>query len=109
MSATTDHRRQRPRLARPPPGTWPPPAPSAAAAASVDALVRWLCIGATLVGLFFLASLLLTLLWRGLEALDWTMLTREFEPTTYGDDTAAQGRPQPRHRRHPHPDRARHR
>jgi phosphate transport system permease protein len=57
----------------------------------VDALVRWLCIGATLVGLFFLASLLLTLLWRGLETLDWTTLTREFEPTTYGDDTLPKG------------------
>jgi phosphate transport system permease protein len=57
----------------------------------VDALVRWLCIGATLVGLFFLASLLLTLLWRGLEALDWTVLTREFQPTTYGDETAPKG------------------
>ena len=53
--------------------------------------MRWLCIGATLVGLFFLASLLLTLLWRGLEALDWTVLTREFEPTTYGDDTLPKG------------------
>jgi phosphate transport system permease protein len=57
----------------------------------VDAVVRWLCIGATLVGLFFLASLLFTLLWRGLEALDWTVLTREFQPTTYGDETAPKG------------------
>ena len=31
----------------------------------VDALVRWLCIGATAIGLFFLASLLFTLFWRG--------------------------------------------
>ena len=57
----------------------------------VDAVVRWLCVGATLVGLFFLASLLMTLLWRGLEALDWTVLTREFQPTTYGDETAPKG------------------
>ena len=57
----------------------------------VDALVRWLCVGATLVGLFFLASLLFTLLWRGFEALDWTVLTREFQPTTYGDETAPKG------------------
>ena len=57
----------------------------------MDAIVRWLCVAATLVGLFFLASLLLTLLWRGLGALDWTMLTREFQPTTYGDETAPKG------------------
>jgi phosphate transport system permease protein len=57
----------------------------------VDALVRWLCIGATLVGLFFLASLLFTLLWRGLQTLDWAVLTREFQPTTYGDPDAPRG------------------
>jgi phosphate transport system permease protein len=57
----------------------------------VDAAVRWFCVAATLVGLFFLASLLLTLLWRGLAALDWTVLTREFEPTTYGDPDAPKG------------------
>jgi phosphate transport system permease protein len=57
----------------------------------VDAVVRWLCVAATLVGLFFLASLLFTLFWRGLEALDWTVLTREFQPTTYGDETAPKG------------------
>ena len=57
----------------------------------VDALVRWLCVGATLIGLFFLASLLLTLFWRGLEAMDWAVLTREFQPTTYGDDTLPKG------------------
>lgn len=57
----------------------------------VDAVVRWLCIAATLVGLFFLASLLLTLLWRGLAAMDWTVLTREFQPTVYGDDTLPKG------------------
>jgi phosphate transport system permease protein len=57
----------------------------------VDAVVRWLCIAATLVGLFFLASLLFTLFWRGLEALDWAVLTREFQPTTYGDPDAPKG------------------
>jgi phosphate transport system permease protein len=57
----------------------------------VDALVRWLCVGATAIGLFFLASLLATLLWRGLGALDWTVLTREFQPTTYGDPDAPKG------------------
>ncbi len=57
----------------------------------VDAVVRWLCIAATLVGLFFLASLLFTLFWRGFEALDWAVLTREFQPTTYGDPDAPKG------------------
>jgi phosphate transport system permease protein len=57
----------------------------------VDALVRWLCIVATAIGLFFLASLMFTLFWRGLAALDWTVLTKEFEPTTYGDETAPKG------------------
>ena len=32
-----------------------------------DNLVRWLCIGATAVGLFFLASIMFTLLSRGLD------------------------------------------
>ncbi len=80
------------------PGIARAPARDAAAARAlgrrrrlVDAVVRWLCVGATAIGLFFLASLLLTLLWRGLEALDWTVLTREFQPTTYGDETAPKG------------------
>ncbi len=57
----------------------------------VDSVVKWLCVGATAVGLFFLASILLTLVWRGLAALDLTVLTREFQPTTYGDPDAPRG------------------
>lgn len=57
----------------------------------MDGLVRWFCLGATALGLFFLASILATLLWRGVEALDWTVLTREFQPTTYGDPDAPRG------------------
>ncbi|MGG5808044.1 phosphate ABC transporter permease PstA [Falsiroseomonas sp. CW058] len=58
---------------------------------AVDAAVRWFCIGATAVGLFFLASILATLAWRGLEAMDGAIFTRAFEPTTYGDDTLPRG------------------
>lgn len=58
---------------------------------AIDALVRWLCIAATLVGLFFLASIMLTLVWRGLAALDLTVLTTEFQPTRYGDDSLPKG------------------
>lgn len=57
----------------------------------VDRLVRWACVGATIVGLIFLASILATLIYRGFAALDWTVLSKEFEPTTYGDDTAPRG------------------
>ncbi len=56
-----------------------------------DRLVQTLCILATLIGLIFLASILFTLFSRGFAALDWTVLTKEFEPTTYGDDTAPKG------------------
>jgi phosphate transport system permease protein len=56
-----------------------------------DNLVRWLCIGATAVGLFFLASIMFTLLWRGLEAMDLTIFTAEFAPTRYGDDSLPKG------------------
>jgi phosphate transport system permease protein len=56
-----------------------------------DSLVRWLCIGATAVGLFFLASIMFTLLWRGLEAMDLTIFTTEFAPTRYGDDSLPKG------------------
>mgnify|MGYP005851988535 CR=1 FL=1 len=56
-----------------------------------DAAIRWLCIAATLVGLFFLASILVTLLWRGLPMLDWLTLTTEFQPTRYGDETLPRG------------------
>jgi phosphate transport system permease protein len=57
----------------------------------VDNAVRLACVGATLIGLIFLASILFTLFLRGFAALDWTVLTKEFEPTTYGDDTAPRG------------------
>jgi phosphate transport system permease protein len=57
----------------------------------VDNAVRLACVAATLIGLIFLASILFTLFVRGFAALDWTVLTKEFEPTTYGDDTAPKG------------------
>jgi phosphate transport system permease protein len=57
----------------------------------VDNLVRWFCIGATLVGLFFLASIMFTLLWRGLAAMDLTIFTTEFRPTRFGDDSLPKG------------------
>jgi phosphate transport system permease protein len=57
----------------------------------VDAAVKWLCLLATAAGLFFLASIMGTLLWRGLAALDWNTLTAEFRPTSYGEDTAEPG------------------
>jgi phosphate transport system permease protein len=56
-----------------------------------DTVVRWLCLLATALGLFFLASILVTLLWRGFAALDWTVLTKEFQPTTFGDPDAPKG------------------
>ena len=56
-----------------------------------DQLVRALCLLATFIGLFFLASILLTLIIRGISALDLIVFTREFEPTTYGDPTALKG------------------
>ena len=57
----------------------------------VDQLVRVLCILATGIGLFFLASIMVTLVIRGIPSLDWITLSREFQPTTYGDDTAPRG------------------
>jgi phosphate transport system permease protein len=57
----------------------------------VDAVIRWLCIAATIVGLFFLASILLTLVVRGIVAIDILTFTAEFEPTRYGDDTLPRG------------------
>jgi phosphate transport system permease protein len=56
-----------------------------------DDIVRWFCILATIIGLVFLASILATLMWRGLAALDWIVLTTEFQPTRYGDDTLPKG------------------
>jgi phosphate transport system permease protein len=57
----------------------------------VDAALRWFCIAATALALFFLASILTTLAWRGLAAMDAAIFTRAFEPTTYGDDTLPKG------------------
>ena len=56
-----------------------------------DQLVTIFCLVATLIGLFFLASILVTLLWRGLSAMDLTILTTEFRPTRYGDETLPKG------------------
>ncbi|MEI6158922.1 MAG: phosphate ABC transporter permease PstA [Roseococcus sp.] len=57
----------------------------------MDKIVQYACVAATLIGLLFLASILFTLFIRGFGALDWTVLTKEFQPTTYGDDTAPRG------------------
>jgi phosphate transport system permease protein len=57
----------------------------------VDQMVRMLCILATMVGLFFLGSIMVTLVWRGAATLDWITLSREFQPTTYGDPDAPRG------------------
>lgn len=57
----------------------------------VDQIVKWFCLGTTAVGLFFLASIMVTLFWRGFTALDIVVFTREFAPTTFGDDTLPKG------------------
>jgi phosphate transport system permease protein len=57
----------------------------------VDRAVTVFCLAATLVGLFFLGSILLTLAWRGFAALDLTIFTTEFRPTRYGDETLPKG------------------
>lgn len=57
----------------------------------LDKTIQYACVAATLIGLIFLASILVTLFLRGFSALDWTVLTKPFEPTTYGDDTAPRG------------------
>lgn len=57
----------------------------------MDAAVRWFCIAATAIALIFLASIIFTLMWRGLAAMDITIFTSEFRPTTYGDPTAEKG------------------
>ncbi|MBX6740917.1 MAG: phosphate ABC transporter permease PstA [Acetobacteraceae bacterium] len=49
-----------------------------------DAVIRALCLAATLIGLFFLASILLTLLWRGLPALSGTVFTQVTKPPGSG-------------------------
>jgi phosphate transport system permease protein len=56
-----------------------------------DNLVRWFCISATVIGLFFLASIMATLMWRGLAAMDLTIFTMEFRPTRYGDESMPKG------------------
>jgi len=50
----------------------------------IEAIVRLLCVLATLIGLFFLASILLTLLWRGLPALSATVFTQVTKPPGSG-------------------------
>ncbi|NDG48305.1 MAG: phosphate ABC transporter permease PstA [Rhodospirillales bacterium] len=57
----------------------------------VDNIIRWACLAATGIGLFFLASILFTLIIRGFAAIDLTVFTRTFEPTTYGDPEAPRG------------------
>jgi phosphate transport system permease protein len=44
-----------------------------------------LSIVATAIGLFFLAAILLTLVWRGVAAIDWALFTQETPPPP-GDD-----------------------
>ncbi|MCX7372655.1 MAG: phosphate ABC transporter permease PstA [Alphaproteobacteria bacterium] len=56
-----------------------------------DTVVRWLCLLATAIGLFFLATILLTLMIRGLATFDLTTFTQDFQPTTYGDADAPRG------------------
>lgn len=56
-----------------------------------DKGVTIFCLAATAIGLFFLASILLTLTWRGLEAMDLTIFATEFRPTRYGDDSLPKG------------------
>jgi phosphate transport system permease protein len=56
-----------------------------------DRLITAFCLAATVIGLFFLASIMITLLGRGLVALDWTVLSSEFRPTRYGDDSLPKG------------------
>jgi len=57
----------------------------------MDRVISTLCVAATGIGLFFLASIMLTLLWRGLAAMDLAIFTREFAPTRYGDDSLPKG------------------
>lgn len=57
----------------------------------MDQTVRALCVLATAIGLFFLASILLTLVMRGFAAIDLTVFITDFRPTTYGDPDAEKG------------------
>lgn len=45
-----------------------------------DAIIRWLAFAATTIGLLFLASILITLFWRGLEGLSLTVFTEVTRP-----------------------------
>ncbi|MCB4823891.1 phosphate ABC transporter permease PstA [Roseicella aerolata] len=56
-----------------------------------DRIITALSLLATAIGLFFLASILLTLFWRGLAAMDLTIFTTEFRPTRYGDESLPKG------------------
>jgi phosphate transport system permease protein len=56
-----------------------------------DKLITAFCLTATAVGLLFLSSILLTLFYRGLIAMDLTIFTAEFAPTRYGDDSLPKG------------------
>ncbi|HYZ31709.1 MAG TPA: phosphate ABC transporter permease PstA [Crenalkalicoccus sp.] len=49
-----------------------------------DGLVRGLCIAATLIGLLFLASILVTLLWQGFAGLSLNVFTTETRPPGSG-------------------------
>lgn len=57
----------------------------------MDTVVRWFCIAATTLALIFLASIIVTLLWRGLESMSLTIFTSEFRPTSFGDDAPIKG------------------
>jgi phosphate transport system permease protein len=45
-----------------------------------DGIIRTLCVAATVIGLFFLASILVTLFWRGFNALSVTVFTNVTAP-----------------------------
>ena len=46
----------------------------------LDAVFRWLAITATLVGLVFLTSIIVTLFWRGIESMSLTVFTDVTRP-----------------------------
>ena len=49
-----------------------------------DAIIRWLCIAATVLGLLFLASILATLLWKGFAGLGLNVFTQVTKPPGSG-------------------------
>ena len=57
----------------------------------IDAAIRWFCVAATALALIFLASIIITLLWRGLESMSLATFTSEFRPTSFGDDAPVKG------------------